>query len=76
MQVRREPEQVHQSQAAGVGHSNRRVAILLVSRVLVVALATAAAWLIVRSWDDTASFPPTPALSSLSLLPVNLICLY
>ena len=59
---------------AGV-QPTRRAGGLLLIRLGLVAAATLAAWLVVRAADETASFPPTPLLASLSLLPVNIISL-
>lgn len=53
----------------------RRAGGLLLIRLGMVAAATLAAWLVMRAVDGTASFPPTPLLASLSLLPVNIISL-
>lgn len=49
--------------------------MLLLVRLGLVAVATAAVWLAVRAVDGTATFPPTPMLVSLSLLPVNIVSL-
>lgn len=53
----------------------RRAGVLLVVRVALVALATTIAWLIMLALEGTASFPPSPMLASLSLLPVNIVSL-
>ncbi|MBI9115608.1 CPBP family intramembrane glutamic endopeptidase [Sanguibacter suaedae] len=53
----------------------RQAGALLLTRLVLVALATLAAWAIVDAGEGTASFPPTPMLASLSLLPVNVVCL-
>jgi uncharacterized protein len=53
----------------------RTAGVLLATRLGLVALATFAAWALVAAGDGAASFPPTPMLASLSLLPVNVVCL-
>lgn len=63
------------SVAVDVGRAGRQAAWLLLTRLGMVAAATVAAWLIVRSVDGTATFPPTPMLVSLSLIPVNIASL-
>lgn len=50
--------------------------MLLVVRVGLVGAATTTAWLIMVAIDGSASFPPSPMLASLGLLPVNLLSLY
>lgn len=53
----------------------RRAAFLLVSRLALVAVATLLAWMLLGGPSGAASFPPSPMLASLSLLPVNVISL-
>lgn len=53
----------------------RLAAALLATRLALVAAATTAAWAVVASTGDGATFPPSPMLASLSLVPVNVACL-
>ena len=53
-----------------------RALILIVTRVVLVALATLGVWLVVRALGGSSAFPPTPGLGILGMLPVNLITLY
>ncbi|MDK1361131.1 CPBP family intramembrane metalloprotease [Arthrobacter sp. zg-Y1219] len=55
--------------------AGRRAGALLLLRLGLVAVATVTVWLLVRAVEGTASFPPTPMLASLSLLPVNIVSL-
>ncbi|MCQ1957462.1 CPBP family intramembrane metalloprotease [Arthrobacter sp. zg-Y826] len=58
-----------------VGAVGRRATCLLLARLGMVAAATVAAWLIMRAVDGTATFPSSPMLASLSLIPVNIASL-
>lgn len=53
----------------------RRAGILLATRLALVAGATVVAWMLVGGLTGTATFPPSPMLASLSLLPVNIVSL-
>lgn len=55
--------------------AGRGALALLLVRLGLVAVATVGAWLAVSAVDDGASFPPTPMLLSISLLPVNVLSL-
>lgn len=57
------------------GTDARRAGVLLASRLALVAAATVVAWMLVGGLAGTASFPPSPMLASLSLLPVNILSL-
>ncbi|UWX98419.1 CPBP family intramembrane metalloprotease [Arthrobacter zhaoxinii] len=61
--------------AVEVQRAGRRAAWLLLARLGMVAAATVAAWWIVLAVDGTATFPPTPMLAALSLIPVNIASL-
>jgi membrane protease YdiL (CAAX protease family) len=54
----------------------RRSLTLLFIRVASVAAVTFAAWLVIVVFEPSATFPPSPMLASLVLLPVNLLSLY
>lgn len=60
----------------GVRTHALRGGVLLIARVGLVALATTIAWLVMVGVDGPASFPPSPLLASLSLLPVNIVSLW
>lgn len=49
---------------------------LLAARVIMVALATLLVWLLALSGDRNATYPPSPLLASLALLPVNLASIW
>jgi hypothetical protein len=54
----------------------RSAVILLLARVLLVAAATVLAWLIFSAAAGDRPFPPSPMVAALSLLPVNIACLF
>lgn len=60
---------------ADARQSCRKPVLLLLVRLGMVAAATVAAWLIMRTANGGAAFPPSPMLASLSLIPVNIISL-
>ncbi len=53
----------------------RRALALLVLRLILVLLTTLVAWGIVSAAGGGSAFPPNPLFASLSLIPVNVICL-
>lgn len=66
-----QPRSTSGSQHAGA----RRAGVLLAGRLALVAAATLVVWMLAGGLAGTASFPPTPMLASLSLLPVNILSL-
>lgn len=68
-------EVFHPLRSTGAARPARRVGLLLVFRLGLVAAATLAVWLAARGLHGTAAYPPTPMLAALGLLPVNLLCL-
>lgn len=48
---------------------------LLIGRLLLVAIVTVVAWRVIRLVDAEATFPPSPLVAALTLLPVNIACL-
>ncbi len=64
---------------SGDAHSPRATGALLLllgARVASVGLATVIGWLLVAAFEQTADYPPSPLISSLALLPVNLLTLW
>ncbi|PPF45544.1 hypothetical protein C5B85_08245 [Pseudoclavibacter sp. AY1F1] len=68
-------QQTTQQQTGSNPAPARRAGALLASRLALVAAATVVAWMLAGGLAGTASFPPSPMLASLSLLPVNIVSL-
>ncbi len=53
----------------------RSAITLLTLRLALVAAVTVLAWAVLAALGDGAAFPPNPMVASLSLIPVNIVCL-